>query len=205
MRLVTEHRSEEILTIRRPNGLTLEQYDWLQQREDFVGGGRYQYQLRVPAHDVTYAPTLADVHRWLWDDWGPVYLNWEEGMLCPFHPDVGRNNMKCLEGNCISRVFLVVDDRDVEFVPQYAHTIGRVTCHQWFHILTEAIRDIPIEVQQELPDDFSLAASILLTYVYEVTGYFEWRAELENRQKKSKRHWLQPLEEQWHSIDRKDD
>ena len=97
-----------------------------------VVGGPYDYTVTWPEGEHTYAPTLALVHRWLHSDWGPFYVSWRSGRLCPFHPLVGTRNMTCCPGN-IKRprcCGLILEERHVAHLPVLKqHRLrGRVVC-----------------------------------------------------------------------------
>lgn len=152
---------------------------------------------RAEAYEATVAPTLVKVHRWLHHDWGPLYLSWLDGALCPFDPQVGRKNMRCVAGRreaCPGQG-LLIRQRDVTHMDAatQARTLGRVICYSWCHRLNNAYWAMPQDELLAMPDDPGETAALILRRVYKDAGWATWRREQRRRRVARKRDWLQPL------------
>jgi hypothetical protein len=181
----------KIIEINHP--LSAEGFKILQESDDFVSGNRYRYKVWTPGYTMRVAPTLTKVHEWLWGDWGPMYITWKEGLLCPFHDSVGTRNIRCLEGNCHRRTFTDITQQYVRHLDEDSQRrlIGRVVCYDWAHLLTLALYDIPFDWQLSLPDDPQLVVIKLLRRVYKESGYEDWWHELKRRKRgKPRSEWL---------------
>lgn len=152
------------------------------------------------AYEYTYAPTLAKVHKWLSGDWGPFYLSWKDGELCPFNPQVGSKNMRCVDGsrgvNRCPGIGLLIRPQDVNHLDANTQRriVGRVICYEWCHRLNNAYWDIPQDELLAMPDDPRQTAILIMRRVFRESGWFAWRRELKARQHKRKWDWLKPLE-----------
>lgn len=191
-RIVPEH----VMTINVGySTLNAEQFDRLRESygDRWRGGDRYCYKILVPEEEMLVAPTLAKVHNWLFGDWGPLYLSWRDGYLCPFDDRVGRLNITCSAGRRKRCGGLDVPDRYVTHLPpdMRRRCTRRVVCYDWCHVLSRTYWDIPTDDMLALPDDPSLTAMLILRRVYRESGFAEWFVE--HKRRPHKRDWLKPI------------
>lgn len=162
-----------------------------------VEGHSRDYVITFPEEEYTYAPTLGLVHKWLHGDWGPFYISWKVGRLCPFNPYVGQKNMTCCPGNIkkIGCCGLILEKRHVlGYLQNAARLVGRVVCYEWDHLLSLAYWDLDTDwLVNKLPDDPRLVASHIMRHVFRSTGWFDWIWEQRQRYNKRPGRWLQPI------------
>lgn len=154
------------------------------------------YSTTFPAQTIQSAPTLGIVHSYMWSDYGPLHLTWREGLLCPFHSDVGSKNIHCCDGirnQNFCRVGRRVTLDDLAHLPQTQQRRykDRVVCYHWAYHLINAYWDIPDEYLYPLPDDPGLVCVVVLRRMAHASGWFDWFRELSHRES-SRRNWLQP-------------
>lgn len=158
----------------------------------------------LPEISHTYAPTLAIVHSWLFNDLGPFALSWRDGALCPFHPQVGQKNMTCCEGRrgikSCPGIGLMITEKDIksylseQWQKRIAKRIGHVHCYEWSHILARTYWSLPFQSLLELPDNPSFVAFVIVKQVFHQSGWREWLMEKRARQNgKKKWEWLKPI------------
>lgn len=131
-----------------------------------------------------YAPVLATVHNYLFDNWGPFSVTWRNGLLCPFAPDIGLKNITCSQGRRdLHLCGLLIEDRHAVHLPnpQRKKMIGRVMCNPWAHHLIAAYWDIPNDELLSLPDNPSLVAYYILSRVIRATMWYDWLTERRKR------------------------
>lgn len=161
-----------------------------------VNGDQFAYTITFPEREYTYAPTLGAVHKWLFDNWGLLYLSWRHGLLCPFDKQVGTKNITCSNGRRKRCNGLAIHRRLVAHLceREQRKLIGRVVCYEWCHILSIAYWDIPTAELLELPDDINLVAFHIMRRIIRDTGWLDWKRELGRRQNgKRLRDWITPL------------
>lgn len=155
----------------------------------------------IPERQHTYAPTLATVHRWLWQGWGPFYISWRDGLLCPFHPQVKHKNMTCCTGQrgvglrrCSGLGMLIELDDVLHLSPhKQRQLIGRVVCYEWCHHLAQAYWAISRQELIKMPDDSQLLITHLMRTTYKQSGWLDWHREKKERESKKKLDWLGPM------------
>jgi len=148
-----------------------------------------------PEHRVLIAPTLSQVHDWLWDY--PFNYSWRDGLLCPFASSGDRQNTTCSHGlrtRCLGT--LITEHLINVELPYERKQIGKVSCYRWSHRLIDAYWNIPITDLLSLPDDAYLCATIILRRVYRDSGWFEWHRELVRRKNGQRTMRLRPLSPQ---------
>lgn len=147
----------------------------------------------VEAHDFQFAPTMARVHELVHGDWGPFYISWHDGWLCPFDSQVSNKNMRCVEGKrgvmrCPGIGLALESDHIKHMSKECQRTLkGRVICYEWAHRLSRSYWDYMGEawdsVISALPDDVMLVFSHIVREVYNRSGWFEWKRELDKRKR----------------------
>lgn len=156
----------------------------------------------LPAEDFTYAPTLGKIHSWLFGDWGPLYISWKHGWLCPWSSRVHLANMTCSAGmrkHCPGIGLLIRNDHISHLTESCQRRLqSRVVCYEWCHRLSRVYWDLITERRDEiltLPDDTTIVSMWILKRVYKTSGWYKWRYEKERRlREKRKRNWLHQLE-----------
>jgi len=197
MKLLTGHLPEREIKQIPMRVLSDVAWDRIRQRYgERLRGSRMEYYITLPAEDYQYAPTLGKVHQWLYGDWGPFYLSWVDGELCPFAPRVGGMNITCSTGRRKRCGGLLIEKRHINHLStaMQRHCLGRVICYDWCHVLSRVYWDIPIEELLQLPDNPSSVAETILRRVFQESGWFAWRMERRRRRGgKSHRDWLRPI------------
>ena len=131
----------------------------------------------LPAVEHTWAPTLSQVHTWLFD--GPFYQSWRDGDVCPFARGKWRTTYTCNEHRRKSCYGLLTDR-------------GRVICYPWSHRLAAAYWNLANADLLALPDDPELVAITILRRVLRAAGWWVWRQERRRRAIRGY-EWLEPL------------
>lgn len=139
--------------------------------------------IEIPETEHTYAPTLAKVHKWLYSDNGPFVLNWPDGALCPFNPQVGIKNMTCCKGN-----------RGIHRCPGIGLTNDDwVGCYAWSHHISHTYWSLDINaIIEQFPDDETIVATHLMDTIFRLSGWYDWLREKHIR-KESKTGYRQPM------------
>lgn len=192
---------ERVITM-RPGSLrmTKQQFNEMRARYkekgEWGGGNRYEYKIIVPEHEVRCVPTLATLHSWFHGDWGPLYLTWKDGLLCPFHSDIGRRNMTCCNGLRKRCGGLPIRDRHVSHLStdRQRNLVGRVVCYRWCYVLGRVYWDTSVDEFIEFDNDLGKAAVGILHMLYHRSGFFDWYFEQRRRNNKSRREWLGTME-----------
>lgn len=156
-------------------------------------------ETHLPEETFTYAPTLGKVHNWLWEAWGPLYVTWRDGWLCPWSSSVGQKNMTCSKGrrgHCPG-IGLLIEGSHVYHLdpPCQRRLTGRVVCYEWAHVLGHAYWDLITDERETihaLPDDPRFVSVWILRRVLERSGWRDWRYEKDRRANKRWSQWLQP-------------
>jgi len=150
-----------------------------------------------PETEHTWSPTLAAVHKWLWED-GPLYRSWHDGWLCPFHSDVGHKNITCSPGLRSRCYGILITNENRGNSP--LKTLGKVVCYEWGHVLTNHYWTLQHETQDQmiatLPDDTRTVAFHILHLILRSSNWWNWRQEPKRRQT-TKQNWLQPIKEKY--------
>lgn len=153
-------------------------------------------RVMIPESEHTYSPTLAAVHRWFHSDWGPLYLSWENGRLCPFDERVGRMNIKCTAGRRSQCGGLLIKELHIRHLPevQKRKMLDKVICYPWCHHLGVAWWNVDVDTLLAMPDEPQRVIFFGLREVWKTTGWLDWRRELGLRKAgKRRRDWLKPL------------
>lgn len=166
----------------------------LPEREITVG--QYMKKVVIPKSEHTYAPTLAAVHKWFHSDWGPLYLTWEHGRLCPFDERVGQKNIRCTDGRRAQCGGLLIKLSHVRHLSEVRQRkmLDKVICYPWCHHLGLAWWDMDVDTLLAMPDEPQTVIFYGLREIWKATGWLDWRRELGLRKKgKRRRDWLKPM------------
>jgi len=150
----------------------------------------------APAQDILVAPTLQKIHKWMFDDFGPLVLSWVDGELCPFADRVSTRNIRCTEGRRKHCHGLLISSRFTAHLPQVSQRRynGRVMCYPWSHRLIDSYWDLANNWLLQLPDNPKLVAHLMLREIYRTSLWQDWRFELRRRLDGKRRlDWLKPL------------
>jgi len=151
------------------------------------------YSMRFDGYWYNCVHTLQDAYSHLNADPGALTLNWHDGLLCPFHPDVGRKNIRCCAGRRRPRGCggLLLTSR---LLPQLPNVDGYVHCYNWEYRLLDALDKIMQDPRQmsQLPDHPRYVAAVLLDYAYLHSQWYAWQEERDRRRDRLHR-WLSPL------------
>lgn len=162
-----------------------------------IEGRSRDYVITFPEEEYTYAPTLGLVHKWLHGDWGPFYISWKAGRLCPFNPRVGQKNMTCCPGNIKNMrcCGLILEERHIlGHLQNVNRLMGRVVCYEWDYLLSLAYWDLDTDwMVNNLPDDPKLVSFYIMRSVFRSAGWFDWIWEQRQRRNKGLRFWLKPM------------
>ena len=162
---------------------------------DICGEDRFgrSYTVHFPGRWFNCVPTLQAAFAQLERDLGPLNISWHDGLLCPFHPDVGTKNIHCCAGRRKPRGCggILITKKLVPHMPDLA---GGVVCYNWETRLLYALYDLAQDrdLMASWPDDPAYVATKLLALARQKTLWYDWWAELENRANRLHRR-LMPL------------
>lgn len=142
----------------------------------------------IPEDTFEVYPTLQGVYQRLFAEFGALFVNWQDGWLCPFNERTGTMNIRCVAGNrahCVGLGFEV--DKYTSHLPseEQERLTNTIHCSQWESRLLDTLHEMDV-VQHygDWEDDVDEIYNHLLHKILQDSQCFLWQVEVHDRNQK---------------------